>query len=266
MDSLVFKIVASPLLIQVASLAGRRWGPAVGGWFVGLPLTSGPIAFFLAVDQGEGFAATTAAGSLAGTAAQAGFCVAYGLAAQRHSWPVSFSAGTGAFVASVILLETVWMPLWALALMAEVALAVALTLTPHLPADRALIIPVPPRWDLPARMLVATVLVLTLTGVAPLLGARLAGMLATFPVFATVLTVFAHRAQGRNAAQRVLRGLLLGLFAYSGFFLVVALAIERIGIIASFAIACVIAGAIQFLTLRIIRGSPASARRQIGCD
>jgi len=47
MDSLVFKIVTSPLLIQVASLAGRRWGPAVGGWFVGLPLTSGPIAFFL---------------------------------------------------------------------------------------------------------------------------------------------------------------------------------------------------------------------------
>jgi hypothetical protein len=103
MDSLVFKIVASPLLIQVASLAGRRWGPAVGGWFVGLPLTSGPIAFFLGVDQGEGFAATAAAGSLAGTAAQAGFCVAYGRAAQRHSWPVSFSAGAGAFAASVIL-------------------------------------------------------------------------------------------------------------------------------------------------------------------
>jgi hypothetical protein len=105
-----------------------------------------------------------------------------------------------------------------------------------------------------------------LTGAAPLLGARLAGMLATFPVFATVLTVFAHRAQGRDAAQRVLRGLLLGLFAYSGFFLVIALAIERIGIAASFAIACIVAGVIQFLTLRIMRGSPASGRRQIGCD
>jgi hypothetical protein len=264
MDTPVLRIVTSPLLIQAASLASRRWGPAVGGWLVGLPLTSGPIAFFLALDQGKAFAATAAAGSLAAIAAQAGFCAAYRLAARRSSWPASFSAGTGVFAIAVTLLETVWMPLWALVLMVEAALAIALALAPRLPADRASV-PVPPRWDLPARMLVATALVLALTSAAPLLGARLAGMLATFPVFATVLTVFAHRAQGERAAQRVLRGLLLGLFAYSGFFLVIALGLERIGIAASFAIASLVAGVVQFLTLSIIRGSPASGRRQIGC-
>src|SRR5215218_6073961 len=33
----------------LASLAVRRWGDAIGGWLVGLPLTSGPVAAFLAI-------------------------------------------------------------------------------------------------------------------------------------------------------------------------------------------------------------------------
>ena len=115
-------------------------------------------------------------------------------------------------------------------------------------------------------MAVATALVLLLTSAAPFLGARLAGLLATFPVFAAVLAVFAHRVQGSAAAQRVLRGLLLGLFAVPGFFLVIALAIERIGIAASFAMASFVAGAIQVSTLRIISGSPASGRCRTGSD
>ena len=262
MDTLVFKLVAGPLLIQAASLAGRRWGPAAGGWFVGLPLTSGPVALCLAVDQGTSFAATAALGSLAGTAAQAGFCLAYGFAARSHSWPAA-SAGTAAFAAIALLLETAGPPLWALLFIVEASLASALLLAPR--QASGLTIAVPPRWDIPARMVVATVLVLVLTSAAPFLGARLAGLLATFPVFAAVLAVFAHLAQGSAAAQRVLRGLLLGLFAFSGFFLVIALAIERIGIAASFALASFVAGAIQVSTLRIISGSRSSGRCRTGC-
>ncbi|HLI06681.1 MAG TPA: hypothetical protein VKV40_08945 [Ktedonobacteraceae bacterium] len=33
----VFKLLLTPLLIGLVSLAGRRWGPAVSGWIVGLP-------------------------------------------------------------------------------------------------------------------------------------------------------------------------------------------------------------------------------------
>src|SRR4029077_20326398 len=51
MDTLVLKVVATPLLILGARLASRRWGEIVGGWFVGLPLTSGPVCFFLALDH-----------------------------------------------------------------------------------------------------------------------------------------------------------------------------------------------------------------------
>ena len=77
-DTLALKLLLTPILIATASLAGRRWGQAVGGWLVGLPLTSGPVAFFLALEHGAGFAAVVAFGSLAGALAEAAFCVAYG--------------------------------------------------------------------------------------------------------------------------------------------------------------------------------------------
>ena len=83
MSLIVFKLVLPPLLILLASLAGRRWGDAIGGWLVGLPLTSGPVAAFLAIQYGADFAALAANGSLVGTAAQAGFSLGYALLAQR---------------------------------------------------------------------------------------------------------------------------------------------------------------------------------------
>ena len=58
-------------MVLAASLAARRWGEAVGGWLVGLPLTSGPVAVFLALEQGPAFATDAAAASNAGVVAQA---------------------------------------------------------------------------------------------------------------------------------------------------------------------------------------------------
>ena len=45
MPVLALKLILTPLLIGGASLAARRWGPAIGGWLVSLPLTSGPVTF-----------------------------------------------------------------------------------------------------------------------------------------------------------------------------------------------------------------------------
>ncbi len=61
MGFLVLKLVLTPVLIGGASLGARRWGPTVGGWIVSLPLTSGPVVLFLALDRGPAFA--VAAGS-----------------------------------------------------------------------------------------------------------------------------------------------------------------------------------------------------------
>jgi hypothetical protein len=256
MADLALKIVLTPVLIGAASLAGRRWGEAVGGWLVGLPLTSGPVAFFLALDYGPQFAGDAALGSLAGVVAQAAFAVAYAWAAGWLRWPAALAIGAIGFALSGALLQwTAPSPLLLLVL-AAVALALALGLMPA--ARLAAAAAVAPRWDIPARMAVATALVVGLTAVAPIVGPRLSGLLATFPVFAAVLTVFAHRTPGPAAARQVLWGLLLGLFAFAGFFAVINLAIERAGIATSFAAAILCAGVIQGVTLRAMRGARSS--------
>src|SRR2546422_11564383 len=83
MSNLVLKLIVTPALIGAATMAGRRWGPAIAGWLVGLPFTSGPVALFLALDHGAGFAAGAAAGMLAGTISQAALALAYGWQASR---------------------------------------------------------------------------------------------------------------------------------------------------------------------------------------
>jgi len=247
-DTLALKLVLTPILIAAASLAGRRWGQAVGGWLVGLPLTSGPVAFFLALDQGAGFAAAVAVGSLTGALAEVAFCLAYGWSARR-GWPLALAAASVAFAVAATGLQRLALPLLALTAIAIVMLVIALRL---MPKRAAVIVTAPaPRWDLPARMIITTVLVVALTGLAPWLGPRLSGVLATFPVYAAILAVFAHRA-GAAPAVQVLRGLLLGLFSFAGFFLVLGGLIERLGVAGGFVAATAAALAIQAGSLAFV--------------
>jgi hypothetical protein len=119
--TLVLKLVVTPLLIAAASLAGRRWGQAVGGWLVGLPLTSGPVAFFLALDHGVAFAAAAASGSLAGAVAEAGFGLAYAWSARR-GWPAALAAACVVFALIAAALQRAAAGLVGLTALALVAL------------------------------------------------------------------------------------------------------------------------------------------------
>jgi hypothetical protein len=244
---LALKLVLTPVLVGAASLAGRRWGSAVGGWLIGIPFTSGPIAFFLALDPGPHFAAAAAVGIMAGAASQAAFCLGYAWAAQRLGWAAAVLAATAAFGASTVILNLLVLPAQAYFVVVILVLVVSLFLMPGAPALAGAQIRFP-AWDLPARMVVATVFVVALTAVAPLLGPHLAGLIAPFPLYATVLAAFAHRLQGGGPAVGVVRGLLLGLFAFASFFLVLALLLPD-GIALAFAVAIAIALAVQGASL-----------------
>ena len=63
---LLLKLTLAPLLVAAATLVTQTWGPRVGGLLMGLPLTTGPIFLFLAIEQGPHFAAGTAVGILLG--------------------------------------------------------------------------------------------------------------------------------------------------------------------------------------------------------
>jgi hypothetical protein len=252
LEGFLLKLVATPLLVGAASLAGRRWGAEVGGWLVGIPFTSGPIALFLALDSGRGFAAQAATGILAGTVSQAAFAVAYAWTTLRAGWPASLGAATAAFLSVTLVMSFVRvdpLPTFAAAI---ASLVVALAVMPRRRAPEAATRPLP-AWDIPARMVVATVFVIALTAAAPALGPHLAGLLAPFPLYATVLSVFAQRLAGAGSAIAVLRGLLAGLFAFALFFLTVALLLEPAGIAVAFAVALGVALVAQGVSLAATR-------------
>ena len=262
--ALALKLVLTPVLVGAASLAGRRWGSAIGGWLIGIPFTSGPIVLFLALDQGSGFAARAAAGVMTGAISAAVFGISYAWAAQQWGWAISLLAATVGFAAATIVLSTSEISVQGFFVVIILVIVVSLFLMPQhpwgpsgdIPMNRAGIAASEtvgfPAWDLPSRMVVATIFVVALTTIAPLLGARLAGLLAPFPLYGSVLAAFAHRIQGAGPAVGVVRGLLLGLFAFSSFFLVLALLLTH-GVALAFACAIVIALAVQGASLVIGR-------------
>jgi prolyl-tRNA editing enzyme YbaK/EbsC (Cys-tRNA(Pro) deacylase) len=261
-QNVAVKVVVTPLLIGGASLAGRRWGHQVSGWLVGLPLTSGPVAFFLVTEQGHLFAAQAAVGMLAGTTSQLIFALAYRYT-PSVGWGAPLAAGCLAFAAATVGFSYLRWPAWPVFGLVITSLVVGYALIRRTAPVRESITSTKsvPRWDIPVRMLVATGVVLAITASAPLMGARLAGLLSPFPVFGGVLVVFTHHGYGRRAAIAVLDGLVLGWFAPAVFFLALALALPAIGL-AAFAVAACSALVTQGVTLFAlprVRESPVSA-------
>jgi len=245
---LVLKLLLTPLLIGGSTLAARRWGPMVGGWIIALPLTSGPILVFLAAGQGPTFAAAAAVGSLAGLAAIAAFCAVYSAAARRVGPATSFAAASPFFfVAGAALQPTLDEPIWLPLAIVIVAVALAARFIPAGGAEHA---PLPhPWWDIPARMVVATAVVVGITAIAPFLGPHWSGVVATFPVYLSVLAVFTHRHAGAAAADDVLRGLLGGLYGTAAFFVVVDVGLAPIGLVGTFLVALALTAAIGAIAL-----------------
>ena len=249
MTILALKLVVTPLCIAAATVMARRFGAGVGGWLAGLPLTSGPVSVFLALEQGPTFAAQAAVGTLLGLIAVTAFCVAYARVADRLPWPFSTLVGLGAFVLMTGLLANLPVSL-ALALGAVVlslVFGVRLIGTSGHPAYVGT-----PRWDVPLRMTAATAVVLVLTAVASTLGPRLSGFVSTVPVFASTMAAFSHRLAGARAATQLLRGVVVGSFAFASFFLVVGVSVERLGLFPTYALATVAALGVNAVSLLFV--------------
>ncbi len=252
MALLILKLTLTPLLVGGASLAARRWGPAIGGWLVALPLTSGPIALYVALDRGTAFAAGTAEGSIGGLLGDATFALAYGWLACQFGWEISVVGGFAAFALTAVAVQPLTSgPAIALFLIVAAAMVICLRLAP--PARTVGEPPSLPRWDIPARIVVGTSIVLAITEAAAVLGPQLSGILAAFPIYVTVLAVFAHRLEGPERAMGVARGLQYGLFGTIVFFLVVTSTIDRFGMAAAFGAGLLATAAVQSVALRLVR-------------
>jgi uncharacterized membrane protein (GlpM family) len=252
MNIFALKLILAPIIIGSASLAGRKWGPAVSGWIVGMPLTSGPVIFFVALGNGTDFAANAALGVLSGGLSLVAYALAYSWLAVKFRWQVSIAGSLLVFLISTMLLKNFTFPLFSASLLVCGTLVAGLWFMPKYKVEKESD-KKPGVWDIPARIFIGTSFILLLTGIAPHIGSRLTGLLTTIPLYVTILAIFSHRNQGPAAAAHVLRGLLYGMFAFTVFFITLNLLLDRVSLAVAFGLAILSALVIQGISLFILQ-------------
>lgn len=247
---LLFKIILAPILIGLVSLAGRKWGPGVSGWLLGLPLNSAPILLFMLLEQGPQFASRAALGSLLGIVAWATFSLVYAWCCLRLPWWWSTLIGWTVYsVAAWLLIPVRLGVLWSYVLVCATLAAIVLAFPK---ADLPLSSLAHSRSELWLRMASASAMIVSLTALARTLGPMASGILSAFPAFTTILAVFNHRQQSA-AAVRVLKGVTAGLYTATTFLAVLSATLMRFGAVLAFVLATAAALVIQgcsFLYLR----------------
>ncbi len=237
MGVVLLRMTLTPALVLLVSLVQRRWGNALGGRLIGLPLTTGPFLVLVTLAEGTAATALAAHGVVAGQISVVAFCAAYAHLAHRTRWWRALPAAWAIAFTCVVALQGVAVT-WVVAAVVVAAVVVALRTWPTLPGAVA---PerVPARWETPVRAVVTGVLVATLTGLARVLGPHLAGLLATTPVIVSVLGPATHRASGPAAASALLRGTTVSIAGSTMFSAVVAATVVPLGAVAAFALALV---------------------------
>jgi hypothetical protein len=244
---LAVKLLLAPSFVVGASLTARRFGVRVGGLIGGLPVVAGPILLAYALQHGRTFAASAAAGTLLGLVSLIAFVVVYARLAGRVFWGASMLGGWLAFAVATAVFSTLALPLLVALGIVLLALALGLAVLPRPVGDDVREYAAPPAWDLPLRAACAGALVLGLTAIAGWLGPQLSGLLAPFPVIATVLATFTHVQRGTDELRRLLRGLLSGFGAFALFCVVLAVALPRLDTVEAFVLATALALCIQGL-------------------
>lgn len=239
------KLVLVPTFLLLVTLAARRWGAAVAGRLAGLPVVTGPVLFFVAIEQGTSFAASAATSAMTAVGAAAAFSLTYAHVCRRWHWLPSIVAShlawlVMAFVASRLPHPVVIAVAWAVS-----GLTLALWLLPAVagPAGPA---PSLRRGELAVRMFAGAALTIVLSRAAAAIGPAWTGLFAVFPVMGTVLAVFSHRAHGADYVVPLLRGMILGMYAATAFCLVIATMSVRLGVGGVFAGAVATAFGVQF--------------------
>jgi hypothetical protein len=254
METLLLRAVFAPCLVLLVSLAARRLGPSVGGRLLGTPTTTGPFLLLLALADGTRTAAGSLPGSIAGQAAVAGFCVAYGRLAPRLR-PARTLAAALAFAAVAELIAASCTQIWLTAAF-DATIVLAGLLTPPPAASAPASIPasvnqpsnISRRWEIPARMAISGAMVLIAMIVAGVAGPFVGGLLSSLPVLLMVMAPSIHRSAGSSAAAQLTRGALTSGFATLGFLLVLYATLEPLGALPSFALALAALALIDQLT------------------
>ena len=250
-DMLALKLTLVPLFLLVVSMSGKWWGPSVAGWLAGLPVVAGPILYLLVLSHGSAFGVHAAERALSAVLASEAFNFAYAWTCRARAWPLALAAGLLAWFAAACGLSFLPDSPWCAAIVALAAVCFGQSFLPRSTS-------VAPgaslsRIDLVGRMAAGAILTLIVTSISGWAGAAWSGLLAVFPLLGIILSVSSHRAHGPDFVIALLRGMVLGRFAFSAFCLTLMFALPREHPLVAFVLAAGLAMLVQWSTKQMTK-------------
>jgi hypothetical protein len=239
--ALAAKVVGAAVVVIAAARATERAGPFLGAMIATLPVSTGPIYVFLAIDHGAAFIAQAALMSVASTAAIVAFVAGHALATRRFRTAGSLAIATITWFLVALLLQ---LRAWSFV---EACLLLAASFALAMRGLRRFAVAAPPaagpraRFDLPLRALLVAALVIATSLASRAFGPALTGVLATYPVVFTSLIVILQPRGGGAFVSAVLVNGLKGLLGFGTALAVLHLAALHFGSAIALALALVVA-------------------------
>ncbi len=205
----VYKLITVPVVILITTYLVKKWGAFVGGIFAGLPIFSGPISFFITLEQGADFTVIASYNSLIGligctTTALVYAWVAYLGAKWWFALPCSVAGyfGVGYYFHYLQQFSPV------VIVLASCSFLCASLFLPRPKLEN--FSTTRPRWIIWVQILFGSFMVYSVTEAANLLGPQWSGNMSCFPIMIVVLAPFTHIANGVYTTIAVLRGFAAG--------------------------------------------------------
>jgi hypothetical protein len=202
---LVLRLSLTPLAVLAGTVAQRRFGHAISGLIVGLPLTSLPILWFIALQHGVSFTETMTAALLVGSIAEAAVLWIYARLTSQLSPALALGGALAAFALAVVTVNLLGLSPLIAGLFTAVGFAIALR-----------------RSRLALRVIVAALLTFVIMALAGRLGPVWSGLLDALPAMSMMMAFMTHHDDGAGASSGFLRGVTRGSFSYLAAMLVLA--------------------------------------------
>jgi hypothetical protein len=198
-------MAAVAVFILIVALLSERVGPFFGAMVASLPVYTGPVYLFLALDHPPEYLARVTIGSVAACGVIPVFLLFYALMARAgHAMLPSLMVGLGAWLVCATFVQLYDWSLVEALLFAIPIYAVSLLLSRNF-TDAAALKPTGRSWvDLPLRVLLVAGIAGIVTAMSPFVPAKLTGILSIMPTVTTGLIMVLHGRIGGLATAALL--------------------------------------------------------------
>lgn len=212
----------------------ERTSPFIGGIVLALPIVTAPAYFFLILHEPAGFVSQAALGSLATVGAVLLFLVAVIALIRRLPMPVALLGGLAAWFGTGLIVRELPAALWVSLTVLAVTGAIAWWMGRRVPMTAPAARSRSPLYEVLLRGAAAGLLVAAVSGLAHLMGPKVAGIFASFPVALLTVCWFIPRRLDTPGIRAALRASQIGLVSHIPFFTSLALLGPRIGLMPAF--------------------------------